>query len=272
MSYAPFRPMSREALAAATAVTAGVTVEEPRPRPHQVILRIKRKRGDMAVESIVVAAPEEVGPDRKRRLAAGSIQDHFAELTLSKNCCEERDQQQEPVQMAPHLFFKRASNNNIRLVEQGSSDPATPPAQVEMAETFRTGGGGEKPGTLSRCGTEETGAPVAAVVDYLEVRRIRAKAKAAHAMVSDVGDQSERLCSSTREKSSASANFQVIDLQRIGKSETAEMDVSGVYRGARLGAGETSTRSQAGAAPVLNPLERQVDEAIFSVSKWFCLW
>lgn len=62
---------------------------------------------------------------------------------------------------------------------------------------------------------------------------------------------------------SPAAEFHVIDLQPIGISKTDPV-ISGLDGGAGQASSERPVDIPA-AAPILNPLERQLDEAIFTV-------
>lgn len=67
--------------------------------------------------------------------------------------------------------------------------------------------------------------------------------------------------------SSTAAEFHVIDLQPVEISKTDTV-LSGLDGGAGRATGERSVESPA-VAPVLNPLERQLDEAIFTVMRFY---
>ncbi|CAM9353423.1 unnamed protein product [Ascophyllum nodosum] len=167
---------------------------------------------------------------------------YFAGLRLYKNCCAKRDQHHEPVQMAPHLFYKRGqtSDSSLRLVEQGSSGPATPPAQAAAGVTA------EEPWPRPPQG-------------ILRIRRKTGDVAFENLVVAAVEEDKPN---PKRRPTVGSISDGLAELRLIDNS--CEMGVFGVYRGTKRATGETSTR-----APLLNHLERQVDEAIFSASTWY---
>jgi len=289
MSQAPVRRKSRQAMAAAVANTAS-----SKPAPHRVVLRVKRKRGDDPVEGLLVATDEgedsgEQGlPNRKRHAAdgTGSIEETMADLSLEKA----------PGQHAPHkelaatkhvpsrLFYKR-----VRTTEQdGSSDRKKgrpPPAMVTPPSsslggapgpTVGGGGGGRLDALLSRRGIDSPGSLFlpprpAAVLDFMEVRRVKARAVGkAPVKASSEGEHRPASPSAV-----ARSDFHVIDLQAVGRGQSDGMDISAMGGGRRGGAADgavAATAKRTAAAPILTPVERQVDEAIFTVSRRrFCV-
>lgn len=263
MSHAPAHRKSARALASATAKAAS-----RQPAPHQVVLRIKRKRCDAAVESLLVAANEEsvnkeVGmPDRKRH--AGTIEENLAVLSISKAVGRENA----VVPPAPRLYYKRArttdSSGRVKQ-EEADASPCFPDQAAELEVTRNTGvvGEGRRLDALMSKVKGPTTLRAPAVLDYLEVRRIRARG------VDDTSGNPD-LAVSDRPRSSppsgatpagAAVDVHVIDLKPVRRSDTTDMDIGRIEGGACDGAG---TRP---AAPVLSPVERQMDEAIFTVRR-----
>lgn len=291
-----------------------------KPAPHLVVLRVKRKRGDAAVESLVVA-PDERGrseeehgmPDRKRRAAggAGSIAETLADLNLGETADQQHnDQLQQRSMMQPpkRLFYKR-----VRTTEpDGSSNddgkkekrPATstvagpPPNHAALggdtpAPTVDYGGarsesGGRLDALLSNRAANSppfVSPPPrpAAVMDFMEVRRVKARAVGnARANSTNAGGSSGRDgceqrqptkqstgAGSTVGSSTAAADFHVIDLQAVGLRDNVDMDVSSGVDGREGEAFKGGAAAKRTAAPILTPVERQMDEAIFMVSRLF---
>lgn len=312
MSHAPFRRKSRQAVEAAISHAAS-----RKPAPHLVVLRVKRKRGDAAVESLLVA-PEEQGyseeeadmPDRKRRAAhgVGSVEETLANLSLDAAADQhDKHQQQRNMRQPPknRLCYKRVrttepdgSSNDDRSKEQHPSTPsvvAPPPNQAALGgdtsaptvgggDTW-SGDGGRLDSLLSSRANSAFVSPPprpAAVVDFMEVRRVRARAVTnARANSTNGGSPSARggceqqqpMKPSTGVASAvgsgnAAADFHVIDLQAVSLRDNADMDVSsGVDKGEAFKGGAPAKRT---AAPILTPVERQMDEAIFTVRGSFC--
>lgn len=264
MSHAPAHRKSARALASATAKAAS-----RRPAPHQVVLRIKRKRCDAAVESLLVAANEEsvnkeaVMPDRKR--SAGTIEEKLSVLSLSKAVGRE----QAVVPPAPRLYYKRArTTDSAGRVKQEEADasPCFPGQAAELEVTRNTGaiGEGRRLDALMSKVKGSTTLRAPAVLDYLEVRRVRARG------VDDTSGNPDS-AGSDRPRSSplsgatpaggAAVDVHVIDLKPVRRSDTKDMDIGRIEGGTCDGAGARP------AAPVLSPVERQMDEAIFTVRR-----
>lgn len=317
MSHAPVRRKSRQAVAAAMSNAAS-----PKPAPHLVVLRVKRKRGDAAVESLLVA-PDERGssgedqgfPDRKRRAAGGaiSIEETLADLNLDKNA----DQPHNNNMMQPpkRLFYKRvrttepdgSSNDDRRMKEKRPAPSATvahppppppPPnhaafgsdAPVPPASngSMPSRGGGRLDALLSSRAANSLVSPPprpAAVMDFMEVRRVKARAVGnARATSTNAGGSPGRGRREQQQQQpttpsigvaaavgpgTATADFHVIDLQAVGLRDNADMDLSsgvGGTEGETFKGGAAAKRT---AAPILTPVERQMDEAIFTVSRFF---
>lgn len=286
----------------------------PAPAPHLVVLRVKRKRGEAAVESLLVATDEggsskEQGmPDRKRRAAggAGSIEETLADLTLGKtaeqhNHHQQLQQQQQQIRMQPpkRLFYKRVrttepDGSNDRRKEKRPSTVVAPPNHAALGDTpaaavggvMRSGGGGRLDALLSSRAANSPASVSppprpAAVIDFMEVRRVKARAVGnARANSTNAGGASGRggceqqpttpstgVASATA-SGDAAADFHVIDLQAVGLRDNADMDISGVdgREGEAFKGGAAAKRA---AAPILTPVERQMDEAIFTVSRLF---
>ncbi len=287
-----------------------------KPAPHRVVLRVKRKRGDDPVEGLLVATDEggdsgEQGmPNRKRHAAdgTGSIAETMADLSLEKAPGDQPPQQElAATKHVPiRLFYKR-----VRTTEQdGSSDrkKGRPPPAVAAPPSSSSGGapaptvgaglksgggrGGRLDALLSRKGVDSAGSlslppRPAAVLDFLEVRRVKARA-VGKARVSSTDAPSEgehRPASPSAEAGSgaaAAADFHVIDLRAVGRGHSDGMDISGMDRGGGGGGkavdGAVAATAKRTAAPILTPVERQMDEAIFTVSRrsiclvCFVLW
>lgn len=290
MSQAPVQRKSRQALAAASR----------KPAPHLVVLRVKRKRGDDPVESLLVSADEGTSsegtgmPDRKRRAPGGTglIEETLADLSLEKTAAEQehqlqQQQQQNEVHPPKRLFYKR-----VRTTEPDGSvgrkqerQPATVAAPSTAGAGVKGGGGGRLDALLSNRGADPLGAlsmpppRPAAVLDFMEIGRVKARA-VGHAQAngasaegsSGLGGREQRTTSPSTGMASgtSAADFHVIDLQAVGTRYNDDMDTSGMGGGAAAGgaaAGGVAAEKRS-AAPILSPGERQIDEAIFKVS--FC--
>lgn len=266
MSHAPAHRKSSRALASATAKAAS-----GRPSPHQVVLRIKRKRSDAAVESLLVATDENGAnieadmPDRKRR--AGTIEENLAVLSLSKAVGPE----QAAVSLAPRLYYTRArttdSTGRVKQ-EQADGSPGFPGQAAELEATGSTGiagEGGRLDALMSIVKGPTRPASSTTVLDYLEVRRVRARGVGGTPGNTDSAGRSDRPWSSpssgATSATAAAVDVHVIDLKPVGRSDATTMDVGKVPGEGCDGAG---TRP---AALVLNPVERQMDEAIFTVRR-----
>lgn len=253
MSQHQVRRKSPQHQPQALAAAGGAVDASQKPAPHQVVLRIKRKRGDAAVEGFLVTTDEGNNnendmPDRKRRVGPGSIEETLAVLNLNKAAEELQQQQQQTTQMTTRLFYKRE-----RTTEPDGSDRkgvVGPPVEAVRAtqgttETVGKSGGRLDALLLSGVPAPLTTSPPPTVLDYLEVRRVKARGIGS---TSDLGGLCGRPIAS-------SANFHVIDLQPIARRDknrdiTFKSETSGKQR----------------AAPVLTPVERQADEAIFTVN------
>lgn len=287
MSQAPVRRKSRQALAAASR----------KPAPHLVVLRVKRKRGDDPVESLLVSTDEgrnskETGmPDRKRRAPGGTgfIEEALADLSLEKTAEQHMLQQQQheevtAVQPPTRLFYKRVRTTK----PDGSSDRKRErrPSTVAAPSTVgggKSGGGGRLDALLGSRGVGSLGAlslppRPAAALDFMEVRRVKARA-VGHVQANNTNaggsaglggyEQPTTLPSTGVASITGSADFHVIDLQAVGRRDHDDMDTSGTDGGGGGGGGAVEggvAAEKRKAAPVLSPGERQMDEAIFSVS------
>lgn len=274
MSNAPVRRKSRQALAAAAANEAA-----RKPAPHQVILRIKRKRSDAAVENLFVATDdysEECAPDRKRRPGAECITDNLAVLSLERTAHDKKQQpsqrQERQEQVPSRLCFKRsrstmATDGSDRREEEAREPSTTavpsPGQPVATRKKAKDGEGGGRLDALlrSRAAVAGPSSRQPAVVDYLEVRRVKAKA------VATVPESGSAACESAVPSSAGSKasapDFHVIDLHPVRRSENST-DLAALDGRVGGDRGVAVTKRQV-AAPVLNPVERQMDEAIFKV-------
>lgn len=261
MSHAPVCRKSQKALAAAASIAAST-----KPAPHLVVLRVKRKRGDASVDSLLVSTDEAASnenhvPDRKRRAGTETIEDTLAFLSINK--AAENGRQHHVDQKPSRLFYKR-----VRTTESDRSDRkkttsidrvVAPPKgeHSDVVETAGTGGGPLDTRLVSDADASVIPPPPDAL-DYLEVRRIKARAIGT---ATDSGRGSGHGVPSSSDLASGASDFHVIDLQAVGRGGNS-MLVTGT--GDTTFGGKTAANSSA--APVLNPVERQMDEAIFKVS------
>lgn len=257
MSHAPVCRKSQQALTAAASIAASA-----KPAPHLVVLRVKRKRGDASVDSLLVSTDEATSnendvPDRKRRAGTETIEDTLAFLSINKAAEEKRQHQVDP--KPSRLFYKR-----VRTTESDGSDRKETTSRVvapsndehgHVVETAGTGGGRLDTRLVSDAGVPPIPPPPDAL-DYLEVRRIKARAVGTAV---DSGRGSGHGVPSSSDVTS-SADFHVIDLQAVGRRGNG-MDVTDTADTAFGG----KTAATPSVAPVLNPVERQMDEAIFEV-------
>lgn len=291
---------------------ANAAARRPAPAPHRVVLRVKRKRGDAAVESLLVATDEggsgdEQGPPGRKRRATGidSVEETMADLSLNKTMeqqaadCERRRQEmrQQSNTQRPRLMYKRVrttepDHRNKEGLLSTVSVPASPPRQP-------SGGGGLDSGgrldaLLNSRGFNSpayASPPPAAVLDYMEVRRVKARAVSGKDISNTIGADpsarggSEQAASNNGKATAAAvpsgaaagagaADFHVIDLHAVGRSGGDEMDTSGMdgegaerggATGGAAGAAAAAAAERRTAAPILSPVERQMDEAIFTV-------
>lgn len=312
MSHVPIRRKSRQAIAARMANAAA---RKPAPAPHRVVLRVKRKRGDAAVESLLVATDEggesgeaQAMPGRKRRATGiDSVEETMAELSLNKTVeaqtdCEQprQDMEQQQITQRRRLIYKR-----VRTTEPDCSTdrrkegrPSTvaapsPPPHHPSGGGVGSTGGGRLDALLSSRGFNSAAhapPPPAAVLDYMEVRRVKARVVSGKDISNTIGaDPSTRggheqavsngVAPAEASRTAASAavvgahDFHVIDLHAVGRSVGAEMDTSGGVDEEGAGRGR-AVEGEAGAAaerrvaaPILTPVERQMDEAIFTVRR-----
>lgn len=171
MSQAPKIRKSLKALPVVKATTAAV-VEKSKPRPHQVIIRVKRKRGDAAVDSLFVVAKEDDEPDRKRRLAAESIAENLAGLNLEK-IRDDGAIQKKFIQAPARLCYKRSRPTDLDSSfpeNQRSRGTNSPPEEIKAVETLGTSSGGSHLDASLRKKSKAIMASEPSVVDYLEVR------------------------------------------------------------------------------------------------------
>lgn len=320
MSHAPAHRKSAKARANARQ-TRHMATRTATPAPHQVILRVKRKRSDVAVDSLLVAATEDEGDEQqktagflrhnKRRATTrtGNIEETMASLTLDRtngninNSADAGDRHggAEGGMDAPKqkLVYKRVrtteSDGSSSIVRRRTSEKAREgqeqtgddvgvPRQATTAATRGPGsgaaGGGEghldallrdagtKANTCS-VGSNNLSSTMSDIMNYLEVRRIKAKGVAAatsDAVARRPGDDNDggdgpRLTSAGMVARSSGADLHVIDLHPIAAPVHQMVAAKGAH-GADLGG---DGRRVQGAAPVLNPVERRMDEAIFKV-------
>lgn len=172
MSQVPTLRKSLKALAAVKAAAAAV-VKKSKPRPHQVIIRVKRKRGDAAVDSLFVVAKEDDEPDRKRRLAAGSIAENLAGLNLEKNR-DDQAMQQKLIEAPARLCYKRSRptdlDDSFPDEEPGSRVTNSPQDEIKAVESLGTGASGSHLDAFLRKNSKAIMVSKPSVVDYLEVR------------------------------------------------------------------------------------------------------
>lgn len=290
------------------------------PAPHQVILRVKRKRSDVAVESLLVAATGDEGDEQQRAAGSlrrnkrrattgtGNIEEIMASLTFdrtngSMNTTDAVDRHGgvEGGVDAPNqkLVYKRVrttesdgSSSTVRRRmseearggQQQTADVMDAPQHAITASTGGAGsgaaGGGESnldvlvrdaDTEANKCGAKlnNISSTTSDIMGYLEVRRIKAKGVAtakSDGVARPPGDDNDGgdgpgLASAGMMARSSEADLHVIDLHPIA----APVDQMVVGKGA-LGADPRGDGRRAqGAAPVLNPLERRMDEAIFKV-------
>lgn len=314
MSYAP--PQRKSALARAKAVSNAAVAREarqrstPAPAPHRVVLRVKRKRSDAAVENLLVTTTNDDGgvtlPDRKRRV---TIEETLADLSLNQHRNYAADTEVlagtsivPPLSTTSHppqqrLFFKRVRTTESERSRRREGNPAPPAvkaagaaaASEQATTTSATAdgmGAGQAAGgrldTFAGSNANMSSAVSTAscnIVDYLEVRRIKAKGVPAISTAAAGGGESASRDDDTSQPSSSSrvgssaleADYHVIDLHPIPRevdgivmADAGGMVGVGGKRGAPAVAATSNSHAQA--APVLNPVERQMDEAIFKVS------
>ena len=242
---------------------AASVVASTKPAPHLVVLRVKRKRGDASVDSLLVSTDEgtnssstkDLAPDRKRRAGTEPIEDTLAHLSINKDAEERRQHLLD--QKPSKLFYKR-----VRTTESGRNGRKEASRLVgapnDVADVAGTGGGQLATRLLSDVEAPPVSSPPDAL-HYLEVRRVKARAVGT---ATDSGRGSGDGVPSSGDLASraAAADFHVIDLQAVGRSDSG-MDVTTISE-TDVGREAATTRS---AAPVLNPVERQMDEAIFKV-------
>ncbi|CAM9261899.1 unnamed protein product, partial [Hapterophycus canaliculatus] len=175
--------------------------------------------------------------------------------------------------------------------EEGSSTFASPssPLHHPPGGAIGSASGGRLDALLSSRGFNSpayASPPPAAVLDYMEVRRVKARAVSGR-NISNTISADPSACggyepaasngvtpaAASRVTVGRAADFHVIDLQAVGRSEEDDMDTSGMDRdvakrgGAIEAAGKASAAEKRAAAPVLTPVERQMDEAIFMAFK-----
>lgn len=300
----------------AAAIENAASRKKPAPAPHLVVLRVKRKRGDAAVESLLVATADEgerseeqeVMPNRKRRAAGTtSIAETMAVLSLDKTAESQRQQQHPPLQQRQQpavrtqplrrLVYKRVRTTEPDGSRDRGEEGRSPVAGAPPARQKRALDGGEGGGRLDALlrskGLNTDSAccsppppPTAAVLDYLEVRRVKARAvgivpKNSPASADSLGrggheqqpsPQSSKLASDGA-ATAAPANLHVIDLHAVGQADASTMmDTSAMDDAGAAGDAHVATSKRA-AAPILTPVERQMDEAIFTVRghvPWGC--
>lgn len=195
------------------------------------------------MESLVVTTGEEHFPDRKRRpRAVDDIESSLSHLILNETSKAETDK---PTTAAPQrLLYKR-----VRTTEPDGSRKYRDGVEHFKIAAGSSGSGGAEKATATRGDAAEPPSRLAS--DYLEVRRVRAKT-----IPSSVQGEGRKDPSST---DGSSGGYHVIDLQPVNRGE-------GVCGTRTRRGSEEGKAKRASAAPVLNPLERQMDEAIFTVS------
>lgn len=281
MSHAPTLRKSAQA-------QANARQRRERLAPHQVVLRVKRKRSDVAVESLLVAGTDEEERDsgllaRKRRLGPGKIVESLADLSLNQNNNEHTAPGGSRVEVPQRLIFKRVRTTDpdgsrrkaaAKGEQVGVAGPeqTTPPTSLNAGSKAvggREGEGGRLDALLDEVNTSTPDTPSTSrcnIMDYLEVRRMKAKGVAAvknSAVVKPLGDgdnDGSRLTSASTVSGSSAADLHVIDLQPIAKNVDKNANGSSAPDCAAR-----SGRQVQGAVPVLNPVERQMDEGIFKV-------
>ncbi|CAM9969161.1 unnamed protein product [Scytosiphon promiscuus] len=306
MSHAPVRRKSQQAMAARIANAAS---RKPAPAPHRVVLRVKRKRGDAAVENLLVATDEggageeEAMPGRKRRATGiDSVEETMAELSLNRTVVQAQPELEQLRQdmdkqstQRPRLVYKRVRTtepdySSDRTKEGRSSTTAIPPPRPHESSDggVISTSGGRLDALLSSRGFNAPAfapPPPAAILDYMEVRRVKARAVSGRDISNTIAadpsarGMSEQAASNgvvpaaaSRAAVAGAHDFHVIDLQAVGRSDQVEMDTSGIdgeaaARGGAIGGAATGTAERRTAAPILTPVERQMDEAIFKAFK-----
>lgn len=241
MSHTPARRKSSRARAAATA-----NVATQQPPPHQVLLRVKRKRTTTAVESLVVTTEEAKVPWRKRRSTIDSIEDSLTQLGL--NTSDDLSKQlRDP---APSKLLYKRVRTTEHDVSQKSKDPFA-------SRRFLPSRAGTEEGIEEKSRNSDvksTTAPACPTRNYLEVRRVKAKAIAA--------DSNPTEGNNPRSTDGRPSEYHVIDLQPVKQVED-EIDIG--LEDDHTGGNKANGKRNNG-APVLNPLERWMDETIFTVS------
>lgn len=286
MSHAPVNRKSSKALDAAAANAAS-----RRPAPHQVVLRVKRKRGDAAVESLLVAPTadeasgdtEEFMPNRKRRAGLDALEDTLAVLTLEKAAKNKqqhlRDHQHSTAVQAPEaarLCYKRARGSEPDETDDQQMRSPTGVQHARVTQGMKSDNasrsGGRLDALLMKNGANDhsTSQPSTPIVDYLEVRRVKAKGVNVGVTGGTNGSpgsgKDERRASATSIGTTPGAtDLHVIDLQPFKWGDGAA-DTTGLKRDEENLSESGVTPATRRAAPILNPSERQMDEAIFVVS------
>lgn len=206
----------------------------------------------------MVATDEETQrpPIRKRAATSSNsntIEETLADLSLNKTSRDPAFAGQLATADA-RLFYKRVrTTESAGSRKKAAEVPAIFASPGQMAGTACAKRGGRLDALMSRVNPPMPS--VSTVSDYLEVRRLKAKSIATGAELA----AGAPLASSIG--AGAGGEFHVIDLQPIGRSiASGDAETRGRKKESK---GQATTPSQV--TPVLNPIERQMDEAVFKV-------
>ncbi|CAM9664793.1 unnamed protein product [Choristocarpus tenellus] len=250
------------------------------PAPHRVVIRVKRQRVETPIDSLLVApAPVkhiDIGGSStsRKRAADASFAEAFVTLSMEDTVLAQSERKCPVANFdninGQHLRYKRFRTTGVDGTSSVGasilcsmapcSEPIIPVTGLEETR-YETG---PRNGTVQAMGERICGEHL----DFLEVRRLKAKGVSTRAAkVDTVGAMtglSEQGNATNGKPASVSTEFHVIDL--VGYRGSDERRCLGDIQAEEnrcLEGQDKKPQQQRRPAPVLNPMERLVDEAIF---------
>jgi Transcription factor Iwr1 len=244
-----------QSAAAAAARSSGVFGADPRaaaPTPDLVVLRVKRKRGDAPLSSLLIAPDEDaVQPPQSKRQHMQDMMRFFGQVGFSNTPAETPPAATAPQKVAQPLLFRR-----VRTTEaDGSSAGSTVSGGISVDHKSHA---------------EQSASVATQSSHFVEIRRKRARhvigttaaaggkqteqqAAAATALLAAPSQSVPVQQQQQRQRQADATHFHVIDLVGIAQQQPATAS--------SLPAAVQPPKPP-GPQRILNPIERRMDEAI----------
>jgi hypothetical protein len=243
------------ATAAAARSSSGVFGADPRaavPTPDLVVLRIKRKRGDAPLSSLLIAPDEDaVQPPQSKRQHMQDMMRSFGQVGFTSApavAAESVAAAAAPQKVAQPLLFRR-----VRTTEaDGSAAGSTVSGGISVDH---------------RCSAEQPAAVATQSSHFVEIRRKRARHVIGTAAAGDNKQTEQQAAAATALLTAPSQSVPVQQQQRQQDAMHFHViDLVGIAQQQPANAASVPATIQppkpSGPQRILNPIERRMDEAI----------